>query len=124
MNKLILTLVASIMAVTVSAHHTDEQPTMTGLYILSGSGYCYQTGQYTMDAGSKQLEVKVYNDHITIKNLSMNYEEICKYAGKSGNTKCYRDWSGGIYYLRADGSMYYETQYRELTFMYEMTRVY
>lgn len=129
MNRLLFTLFASILCFNVSANTIEEkeqeQPQMTGIYIISGSGYCYQTGQYTMDSGSRQLKIDVYKDEIVVYDLSVsaNFGQPCKYAGTSGRTKYYRDWAGGLYYLRMDGSMYYETSYMGLTFMYEMTRV-
>ena len=99
---------------------------MSGLYIISGSGYCYQTGQYTMDMGSRQLKVDIYEDEIVVYDFSVSpdFGQPCKYAGTTGRTKYYRDWAGGVYYVRMDGSMYYESYYQGLTFMYEMTRVY
>ncbi len=120
MKKVFLTLMFSLFTVAVFA---DTNPIFTGLYIQSTRGYCVQTGQTTDGFGDKQVEVKIYEDHITICDLSIGLATIADFKGTAGRTKYYVDSMGNRYYVRLDYSMYMENYFNGLTFQYQMTRV-
>lgn len=120
MKKLFLSLLLSLFSMVAFA---DTPPTFTGLYIQSTRGYCVQTGQTTDGFGDTQVEVKIYENRIVIRDLTHGFTKYAHYRGTTGRTKYYVDDMGTRYYVRMDYSMYMESYYKGLTFQYQMTRV-
>ncbi len=82
----------------------DESLIKSATYILSGQGYNTLSGQWLPgDIGDRTINVKFYDDHITVDGAYCEYQRTLK-----NGTKIYEGSFGDFYGVTPSYGMYYE----------------